>query len=606
MKNAASKKTLAPLLYFIRPYPWYIFWIVFLILFSSVLEGVNVVAIFALLNTVLSGGAGGPEIAGGKIVAFSMKLLNTLPFENKIVSVIVVAVFIIGLKCFFDFLRRYFICFVSAKIWHDVQYKVFTNCLYSDYQFFLDNKEGEIIYRCFNAPSFMGVTLQYSCEFLAEIVKLVVILSILFALSFQFSIGILLFTVFFFLLTKVIAKNITYKIGKGRQEYSIQQTIILAELINGIKHIKIFLSENRWLNEYDRATKNYFRLYVKDETWQALPPNILELLAVVLLGASLMFLKGAKTGFSVNYLSIVGVCAYSFYRFMPSLKNLSAKGISYAGNLAIIQDLHEFCETRLKNIPDGSKKLAHFYDGIIFTDVNFDYPGKKNILRNINLTIKKGKTTAIVGRSGSGKTTIVNLILRLFVPNSGQILIDGTDLNDLRLSSWYEKIGYVSQEIFIFNASIKDNIVFGRPLNEDKLIKVSELANAHEFIMELPDRYETLVGDKGMKLSGGQRQRIAIARAMYNDPEILIFDEATSSLDNYSETLIQNSLKKISSKHTVLLIAHRLSTVINSDHIIVLKNGDVAEEGTHAGLIEKGKEYWHLYNSDLAKEKVAR
>ncbi len=604
MGDFNSKKTLAPLLYFIRPYPWYILWIVLLIFISSILEGVNVVVILGLLNTVLAGNTGGLDVSGSRLVAYSMKALSILPFENKIMSVVIIAVFIIGLKCLFDFFRRYFTCFVSAKIWHDVQYKVFTKCLYSDYQFFLDNKEGEIIYRCFNAPSFMGVTLQYSCEFLAEIVKLVVILSILFALSFQFSIGILLFTTIFFFLTKVIAKNITYKIGKARQDFSIQQTIILAELINGIKHIKIFLSENRWLNEYDKAMRNYFKLYVKDETWQALPPNILELLAVTLLGVSLMLIKGIKSEFSVSHLSIVGVFVYSFYRFMPSLKNLSAKGISYAGNLAIIQGLHEFCEARLKNIPDGDRKLLAFSDGIVFRNVSFDYPGKKHVLNSVNIKIKKGTTTAIVGKSGSGKTTMVNLILRLFVPGSGQVLIDGQDLSSLKLSSWYDRIGYVSQDIFIFNASIKDNIVFGRSFNEEKLLKVSELANAHEFIAELPDRYETFVGDKGMKLSGGQRQRIAIARAMYNDPEMLIFDEATSSLDNYSETLIQNSLKRISSKHTVLLIAHRLSTVINSDHIIVLKNGDIAEEGNHAGLIERGKEYWRLYNSDLTKEKV--
>jgi ABC-type multidrug transport system fused ATPase/permease subunit len=187
--------------------------------------------------------------------------------------------------------------------------------------------------------------------------------------------------------------------------------------------------------------------------------------------------------------------------------------------------------------------------------------------------------------------------LRLFAIREGRIIVDGVSLSDLRSDSWLDKIGYVSQDTFIFNASIKDNIVFGRREDDNRLIEVCRLANAYSFIEELPMKYDTVVGDKGLKLSGGQRQRIAIARAMYADPEILIFDEATSSLDNLSEKMIQESLKKISLRHTVILVAHRLSTIIDADKILVLDNGSIVEEGTHEELVRNGRHYWSLYQT---------
>jgi ABC-type multidrug transport system fused ATPase/permease subunit len=282
---------------------------------------------------------------------------------------------------------------------------------------------------------------------------------------------------------------------------------------------------------------------------------------------------------------------------MPSLKNLGAKKLSYSGNFAIIDDLYGFCQRQLKTIPDGKTAFERFSDSIRFENVDFDYHGKKTVLKNISFQVEKGKTTALVGKSGSGKTTIVNLILRLFAIREGRIIVDGVSLSDLRSDSWLDKIGYVSQDTFIFNASIKDNIVFGRREDDNRLIEVCRLANAYSFIEELPMKYDTVVGDKGLKLSGGQRQRIAIARAMYADPEILIFDEATSSLDNLSEKMIQESLKKISLRHTVILVAHRLSTIIDADKILVLDNGSIVEEGTHEELVRNGRHYWSLYQT---------
>ncbi|MFH1772679.1 MAG: ABC transporter ATP-binding protein [Candidatus Omnitrophota bacterium] len=599
MSSLKRRKFLAPLLYFIKPYPRLILGVVLLILTVSILEGFNILVIFGLLKTVLSS-----EVPQGRFALFTMKIVKVIGFDNKLLSAVTVIFLIILLKCILDFFRRYFTAFASCKIWHDVQYKVFNKCVYADYQFFLDTKEGEIIYRGFTAPSVMGVTLQYSCEFLAEIVKLIIIMGVLFAISLKFSFVIVVFSALFYMLTNIIAKKVTYYIGKGRQESSVSQTVILAELINGIKPIKIFLSQNRWIKEYDQAMCRYFNLYVKDESWRALPPNVLELLAVGLLGMLLVSFKITNAGISASQLSMLGVYVYSFYRFMPSFKNISAKRLSYVGNLAIVENLYEFLKQDIKEINDGKVSLKRFDNSINLENVDFSYPQGKDVLKHISFEIKKGETIAIVGKSGSGKTTIANLILRLFTVKNGRILIDNINMNDLKIDTWLSKIGYVAQDTFIFNATVADNIVFGRPFDSSKLLKAIELANVDEFIQNLENGYDTLVGDRGMKLSGGQRQRIAIARAMYNDPEILLFDEATSSLDNHSETMIQNALNKISSNHTVILIAHRLSTVMGADKIIVLDSGSVVEQGVHQALLNKGGLYFSLYNREAQAEPV--
>jgi len=593
-----ARKTLAPLLYFIKPYPVLISGVVLLILISSFLEGFNILLIYGIFDKVLTISQPVANLNNGKYMNIITGFLNVFPFENKLISAFVVIFIVITLKCIFDFFRRYFTCYASCKVWYDVQRRIFARCIYADYNFFVNNKEGEIVYRCFTAPITLGVTLQYSCEFLAEIVKLLIIFFALSAISLNFSLLIIAFAVSFYLIINLISKKVSYFLGKGRQESSIKQTVVLTELINGIKQIKIFLSERKWLDEYDNAMKRYFGLYIKDETIQALPANMLEILAIGVLG--ILFLSFGKKGggLSAGSISMIGVYIYSLYRFLPSLKNISAKRMGYVGNLAVIENLYAFCKQNISTITDGKVPLVKFSNEIEFANLGFNYSRNKEVLRDISFKIKKGQSIALVGRSGSGKTTIINLLLRLFIPVKGGILIDGISLTDLKIDTWLNKIGYVSQESFIFNGTIRDNIIFGRPADEARLAEASKISNAYDFILESSKGFDTSVGDKGMKLSGGQRQRIAIARAMYNDPDILILDEATSSLDNLSELMIQSALEKISLQHTVILVAHRLSTVINSDKIIVLDKGRIVEQGTHNELMNNGKEYWHLYNKE--------
>lgn len=246
---------------------------------------------------------------------------------------------------------------------------------------------------------------------------------------------------------------------------------------------------------------------------------------------------------------------------------------------------------------EGAVELENVEGKIEFKNVAFSYNDKTEVLKNINITINKGETVALVGPSGSGKTTFCNLIPRFYEVNEGSITIDGKDIRSLTLGSLRRNIGVVQQDVYLFSGTIGENIIYGKPeATREEIIQAAKLANAHDFIMELENGYDTFVGERGVKLSGGQKQRVSIARAFLKNPPILILDEATSSLDNESERLVQESLKLLTEGRTTLIIAHRLSTIKNADNIIVLTANGIEEQGTHQELIEKSGVYAALHS----------
>ncbi len=294
--------------------------------------------------------------------------------------------------------------------------------------------------------------------------------------------------------------------------------------------------------------------------------------------------------------SFVAFLTAAFSMYQP-LKNFSQTNSliqqAHAGTERIFEILDE--KPTITDLP-AAAALPGFSSAITYENVTFHYPEKKNILAAVSLTIKAGEVIAVVGPSGSGKTTLANLLMRFYDPQEGRILLDGHDLKNLTLHSLRSQIGVVSQEVVLFNDTIRYNISYGsKDAPESELVAAAKAANAHQFIMKMPQGYDTPVGERGVKLSGGERQRIAIARAILKNPPILILDEATSALDAESEKLVQEAIEHLMEHRTVLLIAHRLATVKKSDRIIVLDKGSIVEQGTHAQLLSQEGIYSRLH-----------
>jgi len=296
---------------------------------------------------------------------------------------------------------------------------------------------------------------------------------------------------------------------------------------------------------------------------------------------------------------------FALYRLLPSVSGCQTQFASITQSLPALESVYD---TLQEGKTDDSKqnkintKSFVFNKLISFQNVFFRYSaGLDDTINNFSFTIKKNTKIAIVGNSGAGKTTIANLLALLYQPTAGKILVDGTDLNEFNPSEYLKTLGYLGQETFVYHDTIKENIRFGLDCNEEDIIEAAKLADAHEFIMATSEGYDTIIGDQGMKLSGGQRQRVAIARVILRKPEILLLDEATSSLDNISEQRVMESVDRISENMTVIIIAHRLSTVQNADVIYVLKDGMVYESGTHKELLEEEGEYFNLYMNQSDK-----
>ena len=375
---------------------------------------------------------------------------------------------------------------------------------------------------------------------------------------------------------------------------------ILQESLQGSSIVKAFGMERYELDRFNRENREILRHSMKAGRARAIMPSAMEWLAglgivgVLWYGGNAVINGGRTAGEFFAFLTAL-LMAYEPFKHLTRALPEIYQGI--AGGERIFEVLDEPLD--IADAPDAVP-AASFSDRIAFRDVAFSYR-EAPVLEGINLEIRRGETVALVGMSGAGKTTLSALLPRFYDVTSGAIAVDGTDIRELTLESLRGQIGIVTQHTFLFNDSVKNNISYGDPAKDmDDIVMAARAANAHDFIAELPDGYDTIIGELGLKLSGGQRQRIAIARAVLKKAPILILDEATSALDSESERLVQDALDRLMKTRTSLVIAHRLSTISNATRIVVLSKGSIVEEGTHRNLLARQEEYSRLYNLQAA------
>ena len=515
--------------------------------------------------------------------------------SSTLIIVVSIVIFFFLMKNIFNYLALYNITFVKNGLLKKLRENLYSKVLLMPISYFLNKKKGDLMSRI--TADILEIQTSY-----LSILELMVRepLTILFTLIVMFTISpsLTLFVILFIPISGFIISIIGKKLRKDSKEVQQQQSNFLSiidETISGQKVIKSFISESFFLKKFDEINNLLFRYSNKVVNRKNLAGPFSEFMGILVIGVLLWF--GGKMVL-INA-SISGTTFIVFmglaYNILTPAKNLSKSFYSIKKGNAAAERVFEIIEYS-KEINDQGRSIDmnEFKDKIRFNDLEFSY-GESKIIDKLSFTINKGESIALVGSSGSGKTTIANLLNGFFNANSGNIIIDGINITDIKRESLYKNISIVTQESILFNDTIFNNIKIGNlDSNREDIINAAKEANAHDFIKDQVNGYDTVIGDYGNKLSGGQKQRLTIARAMLKSPSILILDEATSSLDSKSEKKIQDAINKLMYGKTSLIIAHKFSTIKKCDKIILIDKGRIVAQGTHDELINSNSLYKNM------------
>jgi len=585
-------KTLWP---FLKPYKKSLVLLLFFAIAVGLLETATIAVLYPLLTLSLDLSAGQ---AGNPFLALVGSLAKIIPVNDPVIAYCILFIILVILSLLFNWLLVYFSAKTASAIVANNQQKVFDKYVNSAYQYFVDNKQGELIYNCQVAPSPLGSVVNILMRYAAEVILSISVFVLLFSISWKSSLLVIGAAVAYFFFARFIGSKVAYIAGTAQYQASQRRAVTLNEFLTGVKQIKVFQTFAYWREQFFEAVSIFWTYWRQYTVWTQTPTVLLSPVVYLLIVIVVIVIRIQEpTGFT-SIVPLFGTFGFAVLRLAPKISAFGYYHMQIMNQLPNLELVSRvLAEEGYRQIQDGKIDLTTVTSNIELKDVEFAYKGRTPVLKDVSLKIEKNRMTAIVGMSGSGKSTIANLLLRLYPVDKGDIYLDDVNIKEFNIFSFLEKTGYVDQETFIYNASVKDNIAFGREYPMSEIIEAAKLANADDFIQQLPQGYDTLVGDRGIKLSGGEKQRLAVARAMVRKPEILILDEATSSLDNVSEKIVQEAIDRVARNTTTLVIAHRLSTIRNADKIYVLDKGKVIESGTHQELMDQKGKYWELYNT---------
>ena len=488
--------------------------------------------------------------------------------------------------------------FVTETIKREIKIDIFSHLEKLPISYFKRNKLGDTLSKLTNDTTSLGRIGFIIFDMFKEFLTVLILTARMFQVDYILALVSLVLLPLIIRVVRKFTKKIR-KYGRGRQDTTGRVTAFTQETLSGIFVIKAFNNTNFVIDKYKDLTKEEFEQAYKTTKVKAKVSPINEvittfmvLLVVLYGGYQILVAKRITSGDLISFVTALGL-------MHQPLKRLISKNNDLQDSLPSADRVVEIFDEKVET--DVFGKAVEFNEkiqDIKFENVNYKYDDSNEyVLKNINLDVKAGEIVAFVGKSGSGKTTLVNLLARFFNTNEGKITVNGVNIKNIHLDIYRNKFAIVPQETFLFGGTIKENISFGKNVSDEEIISAAKMANAYNFIQEdLPNKFETEVGERGALLSGGQKQRIAIARALIKNPEIMILDEATSALDSESEKLVQEALDSLMEGRTTFVIAHRLSTIVRADKIVVMENGEIKEMGTHSELIAMNGIYKNLYD----------
>ncbi|MEN8698716.1 ABC transporter ATP-binding protein [Bacillus infantis] len=496
-----------------------------------------------------------------------------------------------------EYYRQYFAQWTASKILYDIRDSLFHHIQKLSFKFYSNNRAGEIISRVINdveqTKTFVVTGLM---NLWLDIATIIIAVVIMFNMDITLTIVSLILFPFYAFSVRYFFGNLR-KLTRVRSQALAEVQGYLHERVQGMAVVKSFAIEDHEQKQFDSQNKNFLEKAIDHTKWNAkafaVVNTITDIAPLIVIGYS---------GYVViqGDLSIGTMMAFIAYidRLYNPLRRLVNSSTTLTQSIASMDRVFELADEKydIDDSPD-SIEVTDVKGHIEFKDVDFSYDKEEEtVLKDISLDVRQGETIALVGMSGGGKSSLISLIPRFYDVTKGEILLDGTDIRRFKVRSLRDKIGIVLQDNILFSESVKTNILLGKPhASDEEVIAAAKAANAHDFIMNLPDAYETKVGERGVKLSGGQKQRVAIARIFLKNPPILILDEATSALDLESEHLIQEALEKLAKDRTTFIVAHRLSTITHADRIVHIENGEIAEIGNHEELMARQGHYYNLF-----------
>ena len=498
-----------------------------------------------------------------------------------------------------EYTNGYLMSWIGQKVVQQIRDDLFTHIHRLSIEFYWRKRSSDVMSRVINDLSNVQATVQFLPLYgIRDVLTVISCMGVLFYINWRFAL--------LSLLIIPVAGIILGVLGRKMRKASSESNILVGEIshkfqesLQGITVVKAFNYEEQAIAKFRVTNDDYFSKMMRYLRATVMAGPIMEFLGSMIL-IMIIFLGGkaifAGTMTPANFFSFV---ASFFTAYMP-LKNIANLNAKLQMGMASWERIHQILDEKPTVIVTARPKNIDILEGKLeFREVNYKYPSRDTqVLKNLSLTINPGEVAAFVGPSGSGKTTIIHLLLRFFDPVSGKILVDGHDMTEVDTTDLRSHLGLVTQDTILFDDTVYKNITIGRPgASLEEVMDAAKAADAHAFISAMPLGYETILGERGIKLSGGQRQRLAIARAIIKKPKILLLDEATSNLDTASEQAVQAAIEKILGGRTVVMVAHRLSTVRNADKIFVLKKGELAETGTHAQLLAAGGVYKGLYEA---------